>query len=306
MSANKSFGWKEYFRNFIFFCHTKTNDMKFQSLFSACIFFIVCSCNSGSNEGSTNESSTNQTGTTAPKIKEETVTYTFDSLTMNNYVAYDENVEGKRPAVLVIHEWWGLNDYTKRRAKMLAELGYVAMAVDMYGNGRMGNDPGAAQNLAMPYYQHPDMAKKIFDRAVEELKKDPNVDQTKMAGIGYCFGGGMLLNFVRMGEPLNGIVSFHGSLLGTPANKELTKAEILVCHGEADSFVNVEVAPFKKQMDSIGKSYTFKSYPGATHAFTNPDATETGKKFKMPIEYNAAADSASWNDMKEFFGRIFK
>jgi len=301
MSVNKSFGGKKYFMNFIFFPHNKTNDMKLQTLLSACAFLILCSCNS-----STNESSTNQTETKSPKIKEVSVTYTIDSLTMNNYVAYDENVEGKRPAVLVIHEWWGLNDYTKRRAKMLAELGYVAMAVDMYGNGRMGNDPGAAQNLAMPYYQHPDMAKKIFDRAVEELKKDPNVDQTKMAGIGYCFGGGMLLNFVRMGEPLNGIVSFHGSLLGTPANKDLTKAEILVCHGEADSFVNAEVAPFKKQMDSIGKTYTFKSYPGATHAFTNPDATETGKKFKMPIEYNAAADSASWNDMKEFFGRIFK
>ena len=280
--------------------------MKFQTLLSTCTLFILCSCNSGSNENSTNESSTNQTETKTPRLKEESVTYTIDSLNMNNYVVYDENVEGKRPAVLVVHEWWGLNDYIKRRARMLAELGYVAMAVDMYGNGRLGNDPGAAQNLAMPYYQHPDMAKKIFDRAVEELKKNPNVDQTKMAGIGYCFGGGMLLNFARMGEPLNGIVSFHGSLLGTPANKDLTKAEILVCHGEADSFVNAEVAPFKKQMDSIGKSYTFKSYPGATHAFTNPDATETGKKFKMPIEYNAAADSASWNDMKDFFGRIFK
>ena len=246
------------------------------------------------------------TETNTPKFKEANVEYKIDTLNMKSYLVYDENIQGKRPAVLVVHEWWGLNDYTKRRAKMLAEMGYIAMAVDMYGNGRMGNDPGAAQNLAMPYYQHPDMAKKIFDRAVEELKKDPNVDQTKMAGIGYCFGGGMLLNFVRMGEPLNGIVSFHGSLLGTPANKDLTKAEILVCHGEADDFVNAEVAPFKKQMDSIGKSYTFKSYPGATHAFTNPDATETGKKFKMPIEYNAAADSASWNDMKEFFGKIFK
>jgi dienelactone hydrolase len=110
-----------------------------------------------------------------------------------------------------------------------------------------------------------------------------------------------------MGEPLTGVVSFHGGLIGTPADKNLTKAEILVCHGEADSFVPKEqVAMFKKQMDSIGKSYTFKSYPGATHAFTNPDATEMGKKFKMPIEYNAAADAASWNDMKEFFGRIFK
>ena len=292
--------------NFIFFPHIKTNDMKLQTLLPACIFLVFFSCNSSTDESSTNQSSTTQTEMKTPKIKEETVTYSIDSLNMNNYLAFDENVEGKRPAVLVIHEWWGLNDYTKRRAKMLAELGYVAMAVDMYGNGRIGTDPGAAQNLAMPYYQHPDMAKKIFDRAVEDLKKNPNVDQTKIAGIGYCFGGGMLLNFVRMGEPLNGIVSFHGSLLGTPANKDLTKAEILVCHGEADSFVNAEVAPFKKQMDSIGKSYTFKSYPGATHAFTNPDATETGKKFKMPIEYNAAADSASWNDMKEFFGRIFK
>ena len=262
---------------------------------------LLVSCK---NEDSNKEA--DKTETKAPKLKEENVEYKIDTLNMKSYVVYDENIQGTRPAVLVVHEWWGLNDYTKRRARMLAEMGYIAMAVDMYGNDRMGNDPGAAQNLAMPYYQHPDMAKKIFDRAVEELKKNPNVDQTKMAGIGYCFGGGMLLNFARMGEPLNGIVSFHGSLLGTPANKDLTKAEILICHGEADSFVNADVAPFKKQMDSIGKSYTFKSYPGATHAFTNPDATETGKKFKMPIEYNAAADTASWNDMKEFFGKIFK
>ena len=292
--------------NFIFFSHIKANDMKLQTLLPACTFLILCSCNSSTDEGSTNQSSTTQTETKTPNIKEETISYKIDTLNMRSYVVYDENIQGKRPAVLVVHEWWGLNDYTKRRARMLAEMGYVAMAVDMYGNGRMGYDPGAAQNLATPYYQHPDMAKKIFDHAVEELKKNPNVDQTKMAGIGYCFGGGMLLNFVRMGEPLNGIVSFHGSLLGTPANKDLTKAEILICHGEADDFVNAEVATFKKQMDSIGKSYTFKSYPGATHAFTNPDATETGKKFKMPIEYNAAADSASWNDMKDFFGRIFK
>jgi len=275
--------------------------MKLKSLLSACVFYILCSCNNST----TDEKSTNQAETKTPKLKEEAVTYTIDSLTMNNYVVYDENIEGKRPAVLVIHEWWGLNDYTKRRARMLAEMGYIAMAVDMYGNGRMGNDPGAAQALAMPYYQHPDMAKKIFDRALEEFKKNPNVDQTKIAGIGYCFGGGMLLNLVRMGEPLNGIVSFHGSLLGTPADKDLTKAEILVCHGEKDDFVNAEVAPFKKQMDSIGAKYIFKTYPGATHAFTNPDATEMGKRFKMPIEYNAAADSASWNDMKVFFGRIF-
>ena len=155
--------------------------MKRYTLISVCCFafaLLLVSCN---NEDNNKEA--DKTEVKTPKIKEETVTYSIDSLNMNNYVAFDENVEGKRPAVLVIHEWWGLNDYTKRRAKMLAELGYVAMAVDMYGNGRIGNDPGAAQNLAMPYYQHPDMAKKIFDRAVEELKKNPNVDQSKMAGI---------------------------------------------------------------------------------------------------------------------------
>ena len=277
--------------------------MKLQKFFFAislaCIIFLS-SCNS-------NDKEADKTAAKTPKIKEETVSYKIDTLNMNSYVVYDENIEGKRPAVLVVHEWWGLNDYIKRRARMLAEMGYIAMAVDMYGNGRMGTDPGSAQALATPFYMHPDMAKKHFDAALEELKKNPNVDQGKIAGIGYCFGGGVLLNLARMGEPLNGVVSFHGGLIGTPADKNLTKAEILVCHGEADSFVpKADVDKFKKQMDSIGKSYTFKSYPGATHAFTNPDATEIGKKFKMPIEYNAAADTASWNDMKDFFGKIFK
>ena len=249
---------------------------------------------------------TSNTETKTAKLKEETVVYTLDSLKMNSYVVYDENVQGKRPAVLVIHEWWGLNDYAKRRAKQLAELGYIAMAVDMYGNNRTADNAKDAEKLAMPYYMNPQMAKKVFDSAVSQLKKYEQVDQTKMAGIGYCFGGGMLLNFARMGEPLNGVVSFHGSLLGTPADKNLTRAEILVCHGEKDDFVNAQVAPFKKQMDSIGKAITFKTYPNATHAFTNPDATATGQRLKMPIEYNAAADTASWNDMKEFFGRIFR
>jgi dienelactone hydrolase len=293
--------------NFIFFPHNKTNDMKLQTFISAgslACFIFLSSCNS--NEKEADKSETNKTEIKAPKLKEETVNYKIDTLNMASYVVYDENIEGKRPAVLVVHEWWGLNDYIKRRARMLADMGYIAMAVDMYGNGRMGNNPDEAGKLAMPYYQHPDMAKKVFDAAVEEFKKNPNVDQSKIAGIGYCFGGGVLLNLARMGEPLNGVVSFHGSLVGTPADKNLTKAEILVCHGEADSFVpKAQVDMFKKQMDSIGKSYTFKSYPGATHAFTNPGATELGKKFKMPIEYNAAADTASWNDMKDFFGRIF-
>ena len=151
------------------------------------------------------------------------------------------------------------------------------------------------------------MAKMRFDAAVNKLKEYKEVDTTNMAGIGYCFGGGMLLNFARMGEGLKGVVSFHGSLIGAPADKSLLKSKILVCHGADDQFVPAdEVATFKHQMDSIGAVYTFKSYPGATHAFTNPDATAIGEKFKIPIAYNAAADTASWNEMKTFFTGLFK
>lgn len=262
--------------------------------------FIFAACNNSSEEKKAEEPK-------APKLKEENVNYTLDSLNMGGYVVYDENIEGKRPAVLVVHEWWGLNDYAKRRARELAGLGYIAMAVDMYGNGRKGDNPEAASKLAMPFYTDPAMAKKRFDTALNKLKTYPQTDPDKIGAIGYCFGGGMLLNFVRMGEPLKGIVSFHGSLLGTPAKKELLTSKILVLHGDADSFVPAtEVAAFKKQMDSIGAAYTFIGYPGATHAFTNPDATALGEKFKIPIAYNAAADTASWNEMKKFFSGVFK
>ena len=241
-----------------------------------------------------------------PKLKEETVSYQFDSATRNNFVVYDENIEGKRPAVLVIHEWWGLNDYTKMRVRELAKLGYIAMAVDMYGDGKMGNDPTAAGALATPFYTNPEKAKSIFDAAVEKLKGFSQTDATKLAAIGYCFGGTQVLNIAKLGEDLKGVVSFHGGLKGVVPDKNLLKAQILVCHGGADNFVpQTEVDLFRKQLDSIGTKYTFKVYEGATHAFTNPDATATGEKFKMPIKYDAAADKDSWNEMKNFFKQIF-
>jgi dienelactone hydrolase len=260
---------------------------------------MISSCNNNAEEKTAE--------TKAPKLKETNINYTLDSLNMGGYVVYDENLEGKRPAVLVVHEWWGLNEYAKRRARELAELGYIAMAVDMYGNHRTADNPEAAGKLAEPFYKDPVMAKKHFDAAVAKFKEYKEVDTANMAGIGYCFGGGMLLNFARMGEPLKGVVSFHGSLIGTPAVKELLSSKILVLHGADDKFVpDTEVAAFKKQMDSIGAAYTFKSYPGATHAFSNPDATAMGEKYKIPIAYNAAADTASWNQMKSFFNTLFK
>ncbi|MEP6674821.1 MAG: dienelactone hydrolase family protein [Ferruginibacter sp.] len=240
-------------------------------------------------------------------IKEENITYTADSVTMNGFVAYDSSITGKRPAVLIVHEWWGLNDYTKRRARELAALGYIAIAVDMYGNGKNAANPDEAGKMATPFYQNPQMAKARFDAALEKIKTYQQTDTTKIGAMGYCFGGAIVLNMARMGDPLTAVVSFHGNLAGVPANKDLLKSKILVCHGADDQFVKPEeVTSFKKQMDSIKADYIFKSYPGATHAFTNPDATALGQKFKIPIAYNAAADTASWNDMKDFFGKILK
>ena len=240
-------------------------------------------------------------------IKEETVNYTADTAKLIGFVAYNEADSAKRPAVLVIPEWWGLTEYPKMRARELAKLGYIALVADMYGNGAIADSPSLAQKYATPFYTNSALAATRFMAALDKLKTFPQADTTKIAAIGYCFGGSMVLNAAKMGAPLNGVVSFHGDLRGVPADKQLLKAKILVCHGAADSFVPQEqVDAFKKQMDSIGADYTFKAYPDATHAFTNPKATETGQRFNMPIKYNPAADTASWKDMQDFFGRIFK
>jgi dienelactone hydrolase len=234
-------------------------------------------------------------------IVEENVEYKADSVTANSFVAYDKGKEGPRPVVLVIPEWWGLGDYVKMRTRELAKLGYFAMGVDMYGGAKQGPTPDEAGKLAGPFYADSGLVKSRLRAALEKAWSYDQADKNKVAMMGYCFGGYISLRGAKMGLPLSGVVSFHGSLAGT-ANKNVP---ILICHGEADNFVPAtEVAAWRKSMDSLGAQYTFKSYPGATHAFTNPNATEKGKQFKMPIEYNAAADSASWNEMKGFFGRI--
>ena len=267
------------------------------------IAIALIACNNQSTSSSAKSDSTIKESAKEPSLKEENVTYSSNGVTMNGYLAYDASTQGKRPGILVVHEWWGLNDYPKMRARKLAELGYVALAIDMYGNGKTVDNPDDAGKTAAPFYQNLQMTKARFDAALNKLKTYSQVDTNQIAAIGYCFGGGVVLNMARMGENLKGVVSFHGGLVGAPADK---KAKILVCHGAADQFVKPqEVAQFKKQMDSIGADYTFKQYPNATHAFTNPAATATGEKYKIPIAYNAAADSASWKDMKQFFAKIF-
>lgn len=240
-------------------------------------------------------------------LKEENVTYLADGVTLKGFVVYDENVMGKRPAILVVHEWWGLNDYTKMRARKLAELGYIAMAVDIFGDGKNATNPKEAQDLTSPFYKNPQLAKSRLDAAIIKIREFSQADANSIAAIGYCFGGAVVLNSAKLGANLKGVVSFHGGLNGVPANKDLLKAKVLVCHGASDRFVSQhDIDAFKHQLDSIGADYSFKQYTNATHAFTNPDATKIGKEFNMPIEYNADADSDSWNDMKAFFDKLFK
>jgi dienelactone hydrolase len=240
-------------------------------------------------------------------IKEEMVNYKAGDVTLKGFVAFDESIKGKRPVVLVVHEWWGLNDYTKMRARKLAELGYLAMAIDLFGNGKNAANPKEAQELTMPFYKDPQLGKNRLDEAIKKIKEFAQADPNNIAAIGYCFGGFVVLNSAKLGAGLKGVVSFHGGMGGVPVNKNLLKAKILVCHGASDKFVSQnDVDVFKHQLDSIGADNTFKIYANATHAFTNPDATRLGKEFNLPIEYNAAADKDSWNDMKKFLSRIFK
>jgi dienelactone hydrolase len=267
---------------------------------------IVCMLMAACGNNTSNPTAAAPAGGDSSGIKEETISFPADSANLQAFVVYNDSVKGKRPAVIVIPEWWGLNDYPKMRARMLAKLGYVAMALDIYGDGKVAETPDSAMAYAGPFYAHPEKAKARIDAAIARLKTYDNVDTAEIGAIGYCFGGGVLLNTARLGDDLKGVVSFHGSLLGTPARKDLLRTKILVCHGNADKFVTPDmVAAFKKQMDSIGANYTFIGYDSATHAFTNPASTLNGQKFHMPIAYNGKADTASWEAMKTFFVGVF-
>ncbi len=278
--------------------------MNHNFLFSIAIAITSFACN----DSKTNDkSSTMDSSKTTMSIQEDSVTYSDGGTNLKGYISYDENKKGKRPAVLIVHEWWGLGAYTRGRAKQLAELGYIAMAVDMYGDGKTAADPKEAQALATPFYMNPQLTLTRLNAAMKKLKEYSQTDSSNMAAMGYCYGGFVVLNAAKLGADLKGVVSFHGNLTGAPVDKQKLKAKILVCHGADDQFVKKEeVDAFKHSMDSAGVEYTFKAYPNATHAFTNPAATEYGKKFNMPIAYNAAADTASWNDMKDFFNKLFK
>ncbi len=242
----------------------------------------------------------------AADIRTETVTYTAGGATLVSYLAWDASQPGPRPGVVVFGEWWGLNDYQKRRARQLAELGYVALAADMYGDGRTAADASEAGTLMNGLFADMDATSARVRAAVEQLARRPEVDSARMGAMGYCLGGALSLHAARLGLDLRGVASFHGSLGKThPAQKGDVKAKVLVCHGEDDSFVSAEEqAGFRQEMDELGVDYKFVAYPGAKHGFTNPDATENGLKYNLPLAYNEDVDRESWQEMKAFWAEV--
>lgn len=241
------------------------------------------------------------------EIRTEEIQYESEGVELTGFVAWDDSIEKKRPGIIIVHEWWGHNDYVRNRAKMLAELGYVALAIDMYGDGKQANHPDEAGAFVKEATKNMDVAKARFLAGLEILKGSSKTDSSKIAAIGYCFGGSTVLNMARLGTALKGVVSFHGSLgSNIKASAGDIKAKVLVCNGADDSFIPAEdITAFKEEMDQAGADYEVINYPGAKHSFTNPDADQYAQKFGMPIAYNKEADEQSWKDMQAFFKSIF-
>ena len=236
------------------------------------------------------------------------VEYSSQGTTLKGYLAYDDAIRKQRPGILVVHEWWGLNEYAKKRARMLAELGYTALAVDMYGDGKQAMHPDDAGKFSSAVMKDFEVGKSRFLAAEEFLKQQPGVDPTRIGAIGYCFGGGVVLNMARQGADLTAVASFHGSLTAVkPAEPGMVKAKIRVYTGGSDKFVPPDaVEAFKKEMTAAGADFKVTIYPGVMHSFTNPDGTALGKKFNLPLAYDQKADKESWKDMKQFFAQVFK
>lgn len=238
------------------------------------------------------------------QLQTKVVEYEYEGTKLKGYLAYDAGKAGKRPGVMVVHEWWGLNDYAKKRCEQLAEMGYVAFAADMYGNGQVTEHAEDAGKMATQVRMN---IKTWLGRAtagLKELKANELVDGEKTAVIGYCFGGTTALQIALAGEKVSAVVSFHGALPSpTEEQAKAVKCKILVCHGEDDAFIKKEVIEkFRKTLDDAKTQYQFESYPKTVHSFTVKDIE---KKGIQGLAYNEEADQKSWKQMKELFDAVF-
>jgi dienelactone hydrolase len=233
-------------------------------------------------------------------LVEKTVQYQHEGATLGGFLVYDDAQSGPRPGVLVVHEWWGLNDYTKGRTRQLARMGYVAFAVDMYGGGKVTRDPKEAQAWSSEVSSKPGFLAARSKAGLEVLRQQAQTDKKRVAAIGFSFGGTTVLNLAYSGEPLNGTVTFYGGLVA-PDDKQVKKIKsaILILHGSKDTFIKPEtVDQVEKSLDAGRVDWYMVTYANALHAFANPDAD----RYKIPgIGYNEKAGKRAWDEMQRFF-----
>ena len=238
------------------------------------------------------------------KIVEKSIDYPYNGMTMKGYLAYDDAKSGPRPGVLVVHEWWGLTDYIRMRTRQLAEMGYVAFAPDMYGEGKTTRDPKEAGAWSGAVRNENQLAPRA-KAGLDILRKQPNLDAKHIGAMGFCFGGTTVLALAYSGEPLNGVVTFHGGLfVPDEQQRSQIRTPILILHGEEDGFIKPEtITELKKVLDQAKVDWYMVTYAHAVHAFTNPDADS----FKIPgIGYNEKAAKRSWDEMQRFFHETLK
>ena len=248
-------------------------------------------------------------GTAYAAIQEEAVTYKDGDTVMKGFIVYDDANKAKRPGIIVVHEWWGITKHIHDEARRYAAAGYTAFVADMYGDAKTADNPKDAGALAGAVRKDPAAMQSRINAAKDMLSKHASVDGSKIGAAGYCFGGAVVLDMARSGSDLKGVAAFHASLgaAGAPAAPGKVKAKVLVLNGEADPFIKPEsVDAFKKEMAAANVDYLYVNYPGAVHAFTNPEATEKGKQFNLPLAYNAEADKQSKAEAAKMFSAVFK
>jgi dienelactone hydrolase len=242
-------------------------------------------------------------------IKEEPVTYSDGQTTMKGFVVYDDATTAKRPGIIMIHEWWGITPHIHNEARKFAQQGYTAFIADMYGDAKTADNPKDAGALAGGVMKNPPTMESRFKAAQATLAKQATVNPQRIGAVGYCFGGAVVLNMARTGDDLVAVAGFHASLgLNTPAPAPGTvKAKILILNGADDPFVKREqYDALKKDFDAAKADYRIIEYPGAVHAFTNPEATELGQKFNLPLKYDAKADQESKAEAAKLFAATLK
>ena len=244
---------------------------------------------------------------TGAVIKEEPVTYRDGSTMMKGYVVYDDASTAKRPGIVVVHDWWGITQHTRAEARRFAQQGYTVFVADMYGDAKTADNPTDASGLMKSVMGNPALVQSRFAAAREQLAKHVTVDARKIGASGYCMGGAVVLSAARAGSDLAGVAAFHPSLGGYRTASGPMKAKVLVLNGADDPFNKPDqIAGFKKDMAAAKADLRFIDYPGAVHAFTNPEATAKGQQYKLPLAYNAEVDKQSKAEADKFFQAAFK